>query len=88
MNVIKPIFLAAIGPIDVYHYGDYLNNQPTNVYWQHTQQDRSFGPFISVEEAVSHFNTQPQPTYPLCPVMPILKSQVIHVDFKSKKRLS
>lgn len=81
------ILLLEQGEVQYYHYltlAEWAKKPlPTEVYWRHMKYQQEHGPFESIYEAgKNHKEWLKNPTVNDPP-----KSNVIHVDFKTKRRL-
>jgi hypothetical protein len=82
----KAILIFELGALQVFHYQTDLEIQAMQpykeVFWQDKYAHDMYGPFASIHDAMTHrmwVMSQPVGTD--------IKSNVINVDFKTKKRI-
>lgn len=82
-----PELIFELGKLQVFHYPtlqqieDNLN--PSNVFWQDTVSRHTYGPFVSIYVAMTHYTwmvkNQNQSEKP--------NADVVYIDFSTKKRI-
>ncbi len=86
--VLKPILLFQLGNLQVYHYQTAeeiaRGDGPKKVYWQDVASRHTYGPFDSINKAMSHytFTVATQKTDAFGRI-----GNVIYVDFVKKQRI-
>ena len=82
----KPILLFEIGILQVYHFQtqeDYeANKKYTEVYWRHKVTLYTYGPFPTIDAAVTHHE------YTMSKMNVEDAKNVVYVNFQTKKRIA
>ncbi len=86
-NKEKAILIFELGALQVFHFPTpeqiTRNIMTEEIYWQDIRTRETFGPFVSIFVAISHYSWLVQSNK----IGGKTKDNVIRVDFRNKKRL-
>ena len=97
MSIIHPIILLELGSTQFYYYGEQMHQMPINIYYHYLAErtyNKTFGPFPTMHDALSHFNVHNMEGIRYTNVIPLVNrltpkpvENVTYVNFKEKKRI-